>query len=199
MTQTPQSVREKWNQRYLCADQPQSPSAAEVLFNYRYLLPAKGFALDVACGLGGNALLLSEHGLDTFAWDISDVAIAHLRRSALSQSLVVHADVVDMLDHEFGVERFDVITVVRYLERRVVPKLIQALKPGGLLFYQTYIRDKHPAIGPNNKEFLLAENELLHLFADLKVLLYREEGRVGDITQGLRNEAMLIAMKRAQP
>jgi len=41
----------------------------------------------------------------------------------------------------------------------------------------------------------LAENELLHLFADLQIVVYREEGKIGDISQGFRNEALLIARK----
>ena len=198
MTQTPQSEREKWNQRYLSVDRTQPSVAAEVLLNHSYLLPSQGRALDLACGLGGNALLLSRHGLETYAWDFSDVAIAQLRRTAQSFQLTVYADVINVAEHNFEISAFDVIVVTRFLDRRIVPALIQALRHGGLIFYQTFIRDKDPAFGPTNPEFLLAENELLHLFAELRILVYREEGRVGDVTQGMRNEAMLVAMKRGR-
>jgi tellurite methyltransferase len=42
----------------------------------------------------------------------------------------------------------------------------------------------------------LAENELLRLFSELRVLAYREEGRVGNMAEGFRNEAMIVAQKR---
>ena len=47
-------------------------------------------------------------------------------------------------------------------------------------------------------EFRLAEQELLHLFSGLQVLFYREEGCVGNLQQGFRDEAMLIARKKVR-
>jgi hypothetical protein len=35
------------------------------------------------------------------------------------------------------------------------------------------------------------------LFASLNILLYREEGGVGNLSRGFRNEAMLIGQKPA--
>ena len=49
--------------------------------------------------------------------------------------------------------------------------------------------------GPSNPDYRLNVNELLVMFTRLRILLYREEGRIGDITRGFRNEAMLIARK----
>ena len=64
-----------------------------------------------------------------------------------------------------------------------------------MLFYQTYTRECVDVIGPRRSEYRLAINELLELFAGLRVLVYREEGRVGDLRIGWRNEAMLVAVK----
>jgi hypothetical protein len=69
------------------------------------------------------------------------------------------------------------------------------LRPVGLLFYQTFIQQKVANIGPNNPDYLLAENELLKLFSDLTIMFYREFGTEGDHCQGLRNEAQLLAKK----
>lgn len=62
----------------------------------QHLLPALGRALALACGLGGNALLLAAHGLETHAWDISDVAVARLQERARQQGLSLHAEVRDI-------------------------------------------------------------------------------------------------------
>jgi len=45
------------------------------------------------------------------------------------------------------------------------------------------------------RNFIRAPQELLSLFQALHVLVYREEGQVGDTTRGWRHEAMLVAQK----
>jgi tellurite methyltransferase len=46
-------------------------------------LPDDGRALDLACGLGGNSILLAQQGLKVDAWDIADVPVAALQELAL--------------------------------------------------------------------------------------------------------------------
>ena len=64
-----------------------------------------------------------------------------------------------------------------------------------MIFYQTFTKLRVTEGGPRNPHFLLEDNELLHLFAALKVRVYREEGLLGELDSGFRNEAMLIAQK----
>ena len=49
--------------------------------------------------------------------------------------------------------------------------------------------------GPKNPDFLLKKNELLHLCDKMDVLVYREEGTNGNVEQGWRNAAMIVAKK----
>jgi hypothetical protein len=77
-------------------------------------------------------------------------------------------------------------------------EIISALRPGGLLFYQTFIRNKLSSGGPSSDEFLLDPNELLSLFAELHILVYQEEDpRWGNSEQGERNLAALIGARPA--
>jgi 2-polyprenyl-3-methyl-5-hydroxy-6-metoxy-1,4-benzoquinol methylase len=175
------------------------PKAARVLLENRHLLPTVGCALDLACGLGGNALLLAEHGLDTWAWDISEVAVARLQETATQQGLFLHAEVRDVSADPPGPSRFDVIVVSRFLDRHITSALVEALNPEGLLFYQTFTHHAADVIGPKNPAYLLDSQELLSLFEQLHVLVYRDEGRVGDLTQGLRHEALLVGKKAVDP
>ena len=46
-------------------------------------------ALDLACGLGANALLMASRGLQTQAWDISSEALAKLNAEAQQRQLEV--------------------------------------------------------------------------------------------------------------
>lgn len=185
----------KWNQIYRRPSEG-LPEPASVLKDYGHLLPARGVALDVACGLGGSALFLASRGLDVVAIDISPMAIEKLRESAASLKLGLETAVLDVKVFAWESNKFDVIVISRFLERALTIKIIDALRPGGLLFYQTFIRKKVTDSGPSNPNFLLSENELLRLFQPLRVLAYREEGGVGDISKGLRNEALLVAQRR---
>ncbi len=188
------SDTDKWDARYR---QVRESLPAQVLLDNRHLLPASGTVLDVACGLGANALLLAEHGLVTHAWDSSSVAIDKLRGRAQAHGVSVEAAVRDVVTHPPGPESFDIIVVTRFLERGLAPQLTQALRVDGLLFYQTFTRTRVSDVGPNNPDYRLADGELLVMFSTLQVLVYREEGKVGDISRGFRDEAMMVARKRA--
>lgn len=190
----PDTEREKWEARYRAADSAEA-QPARVLEEFAHLLPARGDALDLACGLGGNALLLARRGLQTRAWDRSGEAIARLAAQAHAEGLPLTAEVRDVLSEPPPAERFDVIVVSRFLERSLFAPLAAALRPGGLLFYQTFVHEAVGTHGPRRSAYRLRPNELLHAFAELRLLVYREEGRIGDCTHGLRDEALLIACR----
>lgn len=181
-----------WNARYAAAD-ADAARPAEVLRDFAHLLPARGRALDLACGLGANARLLARRGLEAEAWDGSEVAIERLNALAEVQGLAVRARVRDVLAEPPEPDGFDVIVVSRFLERALAPRLGAALRPGGLLYYQTFVRDAvDPARGPRQAQYRLGTNELLGLFRGLRVIVYREEGRLGDVASGLRDEAYAV-------
>lgn len=186
------AIQSKWNRRYetITSD---NILPAQVLREYGHLLPTQGEALDLACGLGGNAFYLARAGLHTLAWDISPVAITRLELLAQQQGLILQAAVRDVIAMPPAKAAFDVIVVSYFLQRELMPAICAALRPGGLLFYQTFTRDKVTDQGPSNPQFLLEENELLRLCSGLRVRAYREEGCLGDVTTGLRNEALMVA------
>ena len=184
----------KWDARYADAD-PAAAVPARVLSENLHLLPPGGDALEPACGLGANALLLAARGFRTRAWDISATALQRLAATAAAAGLGIETRTVDLTRHDFAGEQFDVIVVSRFLERAIIPALIDALRPGGLVYYQTFVKDSPEPGGPSNPAYRLACNELLQLFDSLQLLVYREEGRAGDVSAGFRGEAMLVARK----
>ena len=187
------TIKEKWNERYRTATG--EPRAARVLRENQHLLPNTGRALDLACGRGANAILLAQQGLQVEAWDVADVPIAALQDIAHRRHLSIHAVVQDVEQYPPEAQSFDVIVVSYFLDRHICPALVQALKPGGLIFYQTFTQQRVSDRGPQRAEFRLAPQELLHLFSDLQVLFYREDGCVGDVHKGLRDEAMFVGRK----
>lgn len=182
------SKQQKWDKRYLKPNQP--PTAAAVLSQYQQLLPTQGHALDLACGLGGNALFMAQRGLKVSAWDISSVGLGKLQDLAKHRHLTlttVHRDVEQQPPQP---NSFDVICVSYFLHRDITPSLIAALKPGGLLFYQTFTTAN--SNGPSNPRFVLQEGELLGLFAPLDIIDYQEKSPT--IADG---QAWLVGRKKS--
>ena len=162
---------------------------SQVLQQHIYLLPPGGRSLDLAAGMGGNALELAHRGFDSHAWDISQVAMSRLEVKASLSGLTVHCQARDVVASPPEPQSFDLIIVSRFLERTLCPAISNALVPGGLLFYQTFTIDSSE--GPGNPAYRLQRNELLHLFPRLQIIYYREEG----ILARAGSEAMLIARR----
>jgi hypothetical protein len=78
---------------------------------------------------------------------------------------------------------------VFFLHRDSCRQLAAALKPGGLLFYQTFNTDNQE--GPCNPKFVLQRNELLALFAGLEIIAYLENDG-----QQLSGQSWLVARRR---
>lgn len=194
MTEPTISDAQKWDRIHAANDSP-APRAAAVLAENMHLLPRTGLALDLACGRGGNALLLARAGLETAAWDFSPVALDRLRWHAIAAGVAIATECRDVTAAPPPPASRDIIVVSHFLNRELAPHLAAALRPGGLLYYQTFLRAAVDANGPSNPDYRLGTNELLQLFSGLQVLVYREEGTVGDTSRGWRNEAMLVGRK----
>ncbi len=188
------SISDKWNNIYFqqgCEDI--TPST--VLIENSHLLPNTGKALDLACGMGANAILLAKQKLQVHAWDVSSTALEKLDNYSQKNNLNISTGVRDVEKTPPKKESFDVVTVSQFLHRPTFPILCNSLHVGGLLFYQTFTLEKAHQIGTTNPDYLLAKNELLTLCDGMEVLVYREEGVSGDIQQGWRNQAMIVAKR----
>jgi tellurite methyltransferase len=192
VTEDHKKLREKWNAFY---EHHSESEVVSVLAEHAYLLPPSGSALDLACGNGANAMFLAEKGLMVEAWDISDVALNRLTQKARQQQLTIISKQIAVEPDHLPINVFDVIVISRFLDRRLAEPLMQALKPDGLLFYQTFTVNKLTDKGPSNPAYLLARNELLRLFAPLNLLYYQEDDRTGCLAEGDRNEARYIGQK----
>jgi len=148
-----------------------------------HLLPQTGAALDVACGSGRHALWLAERGLRTTAVDRDPDRITALNAEALRRDLPLTAEVIDLESDvfQFTPHAYDVIVVVHYLHRPLFPSLIAALRPAGVLVYETFTRAQAARGRPTNAAFLLESGELPTRVQPLEVLASREgdyEGRM---------------------
>ena len=183
-----------WEARYREHSATQ-PRPAAVLADFDHLLPGSGDALDLACGLGGNALHMARRGLITRAWDSAATAIDRLAEQARAEGLPLTAEVRDVVAHPPPASTFDIIVVSRFLDRTLCPALAAALRPEGLLFYETFTRTRVTGPGPRSEHYRLDDNELLALFPGLRIRIYRDEDRAGASDRGLRDVAQLVAQR----
>jgi len=140
------------------------------------LLPETGSVLDVACGRGRHALLLASARFDVLALDRDPKVIGALVATARRAGIPLRAEVLDLEVEkvELGAGVFDVILGVHYLFRPLFPRLVAALRPGGLLLYETFTVDQAQRGKPTNPAFLLEKGELCKLVAPLTIVRQRE-------------------------
>jgi SAM-dependent methyltransferase len=140
------------------------------------LLPRAGTALDVACGRGRNAIWLAGRGLKTIAIDRDESAVAFVNQEATRHVLPLWAQAVDLENGPPFLQpsSFDVIVVVHYLHRPLFPALVAALRPGGILVYETFTRAQAARGQPTNPAFLLEPGELEKRVQPLEIVASRE-------------------------
>ena len=142
------------------------------------LLPRGGAALDVACGTGRNALLLASAGFKVRAVDRDRAKVGRLNLLAGRLGLPLLAEVLDLEQEpetDLGDASWDLVVVIHYLHRPLFPSLVRALRPGGVLLYETFtVEQARRGGGPTRPEFLLEPEELAKLVAPLEILRQRE-------------------------
>jgi SAM-dependent methyltransferase len=152
-----------------------------------------GPALDLACGHGRHALAAAELGLPCLAIDRDAAALADLEqraRGARLPLLAVRADLESGRGIPVIPGRFAAVFVFCFLFRPLAPAIAEALRPGGLLLYETFtVRQRELGHGPRNPAFLLDEGELPGLFPSLEVLSYAEALRGDDAPRHLASLA----------
>ena len=114
--------------------------------------------LDLAAGRGRHALFFAERGHLVTAVD-RDVS-----------ALAVHPNIeplqVDLEDGSpwpLGTRQFGAVVVTNYLHRPLMPALLGAIEPGGVLLYETFMEGNERFGKPSRAEFLLKDGELLEL------------------------------------
>ena len=114
--------------------------------------------LDLAAGRGRHALFFAERGHKVMAVD-RDIS----RLPAHPNIEPSPADLEDGSPGPCPAARFGAVVVTNYLHRPLMPALLDALAPGGVLLYQTFMEGNERFGKPSRPEFLLKDGELLEL------------------------------------
>jgi len=134
------------------------------------LVPAGDTVLDVACGSGRHSELFLGRGYHVVAVD-RDVSRLHP-----SPGLeIIETDLEQGSSLPIADRRFDAVVVTNYLYRPLLPALIAAVAPHGLLLYETFALGNERFGKPSNPNFLLKPGELLDaVHGQLRTLAYED-------------------------
>lgn len=136
----------------------------------------QGTALDIACGMGRNAIYLAEEGFKVSAVDVSQVGLDLLNQEAQRRGLEIETQQVDLEKREpvLPVGPFDLLLNLFYLHRPLLPQELAKVRPGGIAVVRTFSRAGAEKFGAVRPEISLAEGELLEIFSGWEVLLHEE-------------------------
>ena len=189
------SDQERWDKKYQGEEFAYNKKPNAFLKKHLSSLE-KGVALDLATGEGRNAVVLAKAGWTVDAIDISPVGVKKARRLAKETGVRVNFRQADLDFYAIAKEKYDLISVLYFWDRRLVPRLKKGLKKGGRILFETYTFETLllGLEGPREAKYLLKSNELLRLFRDFRVLFYRE----GVFREGGKRKAIasLIAEKK---
>ena len=183
--------RQVWEDRHRSGSWIRGNEPNRFLQEHVHRLPV-GRALDVAMGDGRNSVFLAQCGFSVTGLDWSPTAVGKARERAREAGVAIDAQVVDLEQCALPREAFDAVVVTNYLQRDLLGALADALRPGGVLLYETFTVE-HVKYREHDPSLLLQPNELLHAFLGLRILFYRDV----DLPETSRCVASLIAQKQA--
>ena len=132
--------------------------------------------LDLACGTGRHARFLAARGCSVLAVDRDADAIAML--AAVAGVFTRTAD-LEGAAWPFAPASFDGVVVANYLHRPLFGPIVDALRPGGVLVYETFMVGNERFGRPSNPHFLLRPGELLEAVQGQLEVVAFEQGEVG--------------------
>lgn len=162
-----QEDKERWDEKYQNNKIPDEPT--KLVRDYASLATGKQ-ALDIACGMGRHSKYLASLGFEVDALDISSIALAQLQNIPN-----IHPKEVDFDTYTLPKEKYDLIVCTYFLERKLFPQMIDALKPNGLILMETFLHHPDNERVPSNPAFQLNEGELEATFDEKCELLHIPE------------------------
>lgn len=184
---------ERWNSRYTEEGEDWlERQPRQLLQDYADLLPSRGLALDAAAGVANNGFYLARRGLRVIALDISETALRLAMQRAQLHSLPVYAAVYDLASPWLPPNHFDVIVNFHFLERATFTIYRNALKPNGMIFFETFV---NIATGTSHPDYYLNPGELLAAFKDFEILHWEEKSASQSRAHPPRGVAKLVARK----
>jgi len=122
-------------------------------------VPAGGRVLDVACGGGRHTRFFLERGHPVTVVDRDTSGVKDLQDEPNIE--ILECDLETGAPWPFAGRIFAGVVVTNYLWRPILPDIVAAVAPGGVLLYETFARGQEQFGHPHNPDFHLKPGELL--------------------------------------
>lgn len=162
--------------------------AGELTLNPEAERPA---VLDIGCGGGRDAIFLAKNRMNVIAIDHEAKVLKRSKQLASLSGASVKFKCCDIKKQGcLPQQLFDVITVVRFLNRDSFDYIKQSLNVGGVVVFQTFVEGVEAFGSPKNPNFILRKGELAQVFAGFQIIV----DRIDTLSDG-RPVASFIAQK----
>ena len=162
----------------------QAPSSW--ITRFAHLARPQGQVLDIACGLGRHMRLFHAQNHQVTGIDQAQAAID----AVANLGHAVQAD-IENKPWPLPGQQFDTVVVTNYLWRPLWPQILDSVKPGGLLLYETFAQGNEAFGKPSRPDFLLAPGELLKVCKGWTIVAYEH----GQLRQPERVVQRIAAIK----
>lgn len=180
-------VKEFWDKKYSDETYVFGKAPAKFLSKNFGYIPKRAKVLDMGMGEGRNAVFLARKGYKVTGIDISSVAVKKALLLAKEFGVRISTIVASMKKYKIPKGSFDAIICFYYVDRTLHDKMVEWLKPGGLLIYESHTDLQRKIEGNEHydKRYLLRPGELLTMFPGMKILKYEEPLHLEEYTTSI--------------
>lgn len=133
-------------------------------------------ALDLGCGGGRDAVFLAEQGWQVTAIDQESRVLERAKRLAENNRQQVNWRCCNLRQADcLPNDQFDLILMMRFLNRDLYQYIRQHTRPGGYVLIQTFVEGVEVFGSPKNPQFILQKGELAKVFAEYEVIIDKIE------------------------
>ena len=194
-----------WDTRFSTEDYIFGTAPNVWLTQHRDQLVPGGRVLAVADGEGRNSVWLAQQGMQVDAFDISPVGVAKAMKLARQTNVSVNYQISSAENFDWKPGEYDAVVAIFIqfadpdLRARLFERMVDSLKPGGLLFLQGYTPKQldYKTGGPPLVEHLYTEALLRDAFQLMDMLeLVSYEAVLREGTQHSGQSALIGMLAR---
>lgn len=177
-----------WDERYATPEYVYG--TAPNAFLAAHASELQGPVLSIAEGEGRNAVFLAEQGLEVLGVDASAVGLTKALALAAARGVHIDTEAVDLAEFVPAEGRYGAVVSIfahlpSALRAELAPRLLRALRPGGLLLLEAYAQGQRSRDtgGPKDPDLLMSVEAVQKEYGALEPLLLQEIER--DVTEGV--------------
>lgn len=195
-----------WDERYATDEFLFGTEPNDFLKAESAALTPRGKVLCLADGEGRNGVYLAGLGHEVTSIDQSVRGLEKAQLLASERQVSISTIQADLTDHDLGEGKWDAIVSIFFhmppeLREAIYPRIVRALKPGGVLLLESYIPRQlaFGTGGPPVADMMMTEAIALEFFGDLDIERLEELERTVVEGPGHTGQAAVLQLIARRP